>query len=199
MEQIASDSKSFSDNEIIAFMKDSLTQCEEAIILGEVPVGCVFVHIPTKKIIVKSHNLTNKTRNASSHCEINCIHELESIFSSKISKTNYLQKFNMKNAESITLKDLMKESALFVSCEPCIMCAYAISLINIKEVYYGCDNEKFGGNGSILSLHKGPGQKYQTYGGYLKDEAIEVLRKFYSRGNEKAPDNKRQRKLVNEK
>ena len=79
------------------------------------------------------------------------------------------------------------------------MCAYALSLIHIKEVYYGCDNEKFGGNGSILSLNKGPGHKYQTYGGYLKDEAIEVLRKFYSRGNEKAPDNKRQRKLVNEK
>ena len=48
----------------------------------------------------------------------------------------------------------MNESALFVSCEPCIMCAYALSLINIKEVYFGCSNDKFGGNGSILSINK---------------------------------------------
>ncbi|KAK3430875.1 hypothetical protein EUGRSUZ_E02530 [Eucalyptus grandis] len=43
--------------------------------------------------------------------------------------------------------------SLYVTCEPCIMCASALSIIGIKEVYYGCANDKFGGCGSILSLH----------------------------------------------
>ncbi|KAI3839773.1 hypothetical protein MKW98_010078 [Papaver atlanticum] len=42
---------------------------------------------------------------------------------------------------------------LYVTCEPCIMCAAAISILGIKAVYYGCANDKFGGFGSILSLH----------------------------------------------
>ncbi|CAK9158318.1 unnamed protein product [Ilex paraguariensis] len=42
---------------------------------------------------------------------------------------------------------------LYVTCEPCIKCAAALSTIGIKEVYYGCANDKFGGCGSILSLH----------------------------------------------
>ena len=39
---------------------------------------------------------------------------------------------------------------LFVTVEPCIMCAYAIGLAGIKKVYYGCKNERFGGNGGLI-------------------------------------------------
>jgi len=47
-----------------------------------------------------------------------------------------------------------------------------------------------------MSLHLGPNYSYESEGGYMKNEAIEVFRKFYVRGNEKAPDSKRQRKLI---
>ena len=200
MESLPNDDKSFTYEEIIFYMKESIKSCEQAIIDGEVPVGCIFVYIPTKQIIISSHNLTNQTKNASAHCEINCINKLESILKSEDKKRNFFSSFKLNPDLFTSIKDIMKHCALFVSCEPCIMCAYALSLVKVKEVYYGCDNEKFGGNGSIMSLHKGPGVAYKSFGGYLKEEAIDVLRKFYSRGNEKAPEHKRQRKLVpNEK
>ncbi|WZZ89784.1 hypothetical protein YC2023_118363 [Brassica napus] len=42
---------------------------------------------------------------------------------------------------------------LYVTCEPCIMCASTLSFLGIKEVYYACGNDKFGGCGSVLLLH----------------------------------------------
>ena len=83
---------------------------------------------------------------------------------------------------------------LFVTVEPCIMCAYALNLSGVKRVIYGCDNDKFGGNGSILSLHKFQGNPYNSKGGVLKDEAIKLLQMFYEHGNEKIPEAKRQRR-----
>lgn len=44
----------------------------------------------------------------------------------------------------------------YVTCEPCIMCAGALALIKIRKVYFGCKNERFGGCGSILSIHEAP-------------------------------------------
>ena len=180
--------ENFSNEEIEKYMKEAFKQCEKAIKESEIPVGCIFLHIPSKKILIESHNLTNKTRNASSHCEINCINYLEKNIPIEINNILYYD-----------LKKLMNESALFVSCEPCIMCAYALSLINIKEVYFGCPNDKFGGNGSIVSIHKFNLWTYKSEGGFLKDQAIQYLRQFYSVGNKKAPENKRQRKLISEK
>ena len=180
--------ENFSNEEIQKYMKEAFKQCEKAIKESEIPVGCIFLHIPSKKILIESHNLTNKTRNASSHCEIKCINYFEENIPIKINNILYYD-----------LKKLMNESALFVSCEPCIMCAYALSLINIKEVYFGCSNDKFGGNGSIVSIHKFNLWTYKSEGGFLKDQAIQYLRQFYSVGNKKAPENKRQRKLISEK
>ena len=45
-----------------------------------------------------------------------------------------------------------QDMELYVSCEPCIMCAAALSMLRLTNVYYGCDNDKFGGCGSILDL-----------------------------------------------
>ena len=75
------------------------------------------------------------------------------------------------------------------------MCAYALNLVHISGVYFGCYNEKFGGNGSIISIHKDPSFPYKSEGGFLEDKAIDYLRKFYAVGNAHAPENKRQRKL----
>ena len=45
---------------------------------------------------------------------------------------------------------------LFVTCEPCIMCAQALRIIGIGHVYYGCRNPRFGGNGSVVAVHSTP-------------------------------------------
>eukprot|EP00501_MAST-03F_sp_TOSAG23-6_P001193 GSMAST32.ASY1.ANO1.1237.1 assembled CDS len=99
-----------------------------------------------------------------------------------------------------TRHSLLRKSDLYVTVEPCIMCASALSLIGIRKVYFGCHNERFGGNGSVLSLHENccpqTAKGYPVVSGILKDEAIEIMRLFYSRGNPKAPDHKRQRPLI---
>lgn len=89
---------------------------------------------------------------------------------------------------------------LYVTCEPCIMCAGALSLLKFKRVIFGCANDKFGGNGSILSIHKElcgncgdsegsryGGAEYSSVGGLFKEEAIKLLQDFYISGNPKAP------------
>ena len=80
------------------------------------------------------------------------------------------------------------------------MCAYALNLTGVKHVVFGCENDKFGGNGSILSLNlfnmKDMGvPKYTIKKGVMADEAIKLLQRFYEHGNEKAPEAKRQRKI----
>ncbi|KAL5059019.1 hypothetical protein RYX36_030623 [Vicia faba] len=57
-----------------------------------------------------------------------------------------------KNGLSMTdAAKKISNCSLYVTCEPCIMCASALSNLGIKEVIYGCSNDKFGGCGSILS------------------------------------------------
>jgi tRNA(Arg) A34 adenosine deaminase TadA len=51
---------------------------------------------------------------------------------------------------------LARRCELYVTCEPCIMCAAALSLLRFARVTFGCPNDKFGGNGSILSVHDSP-------------------------------------------
>ena len=48
---------------------------------------------------------------------------------------------------------ILREAVLYVTVEPCIMCASALRQYGIRAVYYGCDNEHFGGTGGVLSIH----------------------------------------------
>ena len=93
----------------------------------------------------------------------------------------------------------LRKCRLYVTCEPCIMCGAALSQVGIGKVYFGCRNDKFGGCGSILSLHKDihPSHKgYPVVGGILEEEAVRLLRSFYERENMHAPDDKRKRKDI---
>ena len=114
------------------WMEKAVKIAEMGLKSGEVPVGAVFVH-REETLVAESHNLTTKTKNATTHCEINCIREIS----------------GRKDGEQI-----LKECAVYVTVEPCIMCAYALNLAGVKRVVFGTHNDKFGGNGSILSLNK---------------------------------------------
>lgn len=72
------------------------------------------------------------------------------------------------------------------------MCAHALNLAGIKKVVFACKNDKFGGQGSILSLQKIG--KIEVIKGVKEKEAVEVLQKFYEHGNQKLPEDKRHRK-----
>lgn len=66
-----------------------------------------------------------------------------------------------RHAEFLALQEILRErplstlreTDLYVTVEPCIMCASALRQFRIRSVYYGCSNEKFGGTGGVLSVH----------------------------------------------
>jgi tRNA-specific adenosine deaminase 2 len=100
--------------------------------------------------------------------------------------------------------EIFRHCHLYVTCEPCIMCAAALATVGISRVIFGCRNDRFGGCGSLLHMHKAeidePLSRGKTSHGYditagiLENEAITLLRSFYDRENFHAPDGKRKRK-----
>eukprot|EP01039_Chlorochromonas_danica_P006401 gene6401-7056_t len=159
------------------FMSKALDQAELALQCGEVPVGCVFVDSNLQTILARGHNQTNASMNATRHAELVSIDDI------------ILQ----RGLPASTLR----EAVLFVTCEPCIMCAAALSLLGIRKVYFGCHNDRFGGNGSILSVHSDhsmAGGRYEVEAGVLKTEAVRVFQRFYERENRRAPEEKRRKK-----
>eukprot|EP00947_MAST-08B_sp_MAST-8B-sp1_P000717 g717.t1 len=185
----------------VGHMRAALAEAQRALDTGEVPVGCVFVLPGSNKsadsgvsalasaaagaaddgdgrssssssssidtIIATASNTTNATKDATRHAELVAIEE--------ITQTHGL--------------DILKRCELYVTVEPCIMCAAALAQVKIGRVFFGCHNPKFGGCGSILSLHE-PGAKlpppsvpYACHPGLLKDNAVFLLRDFYMREN----------------
>ncbi|KAK9061358.1 hypothetical protein SSX86_018539 [Deinandra increscens subsp. villosa] len=143
-------------------------------------VRCVIVM--DRKVISCGRNRTNETRNATRHAEIEAIDVL----------LDQWKEIKLSQAE---VSKMFTNCYLYVTCEPCIMCATALSFLGIKEVYYGCANDKFGGCGSILSLHKSDktsceevgGKSYKCTGGIMAEEAVSLFRNFYELGNPNAP------------
>lgn len=71
------------------------------------------------------------------------------------------------------------------------MCALALKQLGIGKVVYGCGNDRFGGNGTVILVHnddrENTNDNYASYGGILRTEAIQLLRNFYIQENDSAP------------
>ncbi|KAL4877253.1 cytidine deaminase-like protein [Aspergillus karnatakaensis] len=147
------------------FMEKAFEMARNALDIGETPVGCVLVL--GNKIVGHGMNDTNRSMNGTRHAEFLAIQEM--------------LRSHPKSA--------LRSTDLYVTVEPCVMCAAALRQYRIRSVYYGCGNERFGGTGSILSLHSDSAidPPYPVYGGLQRKEAIMLLRRFYIQENEKAP------------
>ncbi|RIA97486.1 cytidine deaminase-like protein [Glomus cerebriforme] len=160
------------------YMREALNLAQEAYDNYEVPVGCVFVL--DDKIIGNGRNRTNETHNGTRHAELEAIDII-------LSSGEYTS-------------EVFQRCVLYVTVEPCVMCAYALRQLRIKHVYYGCANERFGGTGSVFDIHRDPKltlhPAYSCEGGYYREESILLLRKFYVRENENAPIPKRKHNRV---
>ncbi|KAF4033611.1 Cytidine and deoxycytidylate deaminase zinc-binding region [Phytophthora infestans] len=162
------------------FMREALLEGERALIRAEVPVGCVFVH--KGEIIASASNRVNELCNATMHAEIVAIEAIAAKYGDKAC-------------------EVLADCTLYVTCEPCIMCAGALAHVSIKRVYFGCHNDRFGGCSSVLNLHERSAfPKSNTHRGFpcvsgiLKDEAITLLKKFYTSENPRVEDSKKKRK-----
>ncbi|KAH9938684.1 cytidine deaminase-like protein [Fomitopsis serialis] len=148
--------------EHLDWMREAMNMAEEALAATEVPVGCIFVR--DGRIIARARNRTNELRNATRHAELEAIDEILADRTLTPTVTRYP----------------LSETTLYVTVEPCIMCASALRQMGIKEVFYGCENDRFGGCGSVLGVNsKLPHPQHAPYkanGGYLREDAIMVLR-----------------------
>ncbi|KAL6306827.1 cytidine deaminase-like protein [Sparassis latifolia] len=159
--------------EHLGWMRVAMSMAEEALEASEVPVGCVFVR--DGRAIARARNRTNELRNATRHAELEAIDEILADKTLTPEVTQYP----------------LSDTTLYVTVEPCIMCASALRQMGIKEVFYGCQNDRFGGCGSVLGVNgEVPHPRhpaYKAFSGYMRDEAIMVLRKFYVTENVNAP------------
>ena len=152
----------------LKYMRIALEVADEAFNQREVAVGCIIVD-ENGEIITTGSNQTNAQNDATRHAELIAFERL------KEKRADY--------------KEILKKSTLYVTVEPCIMCASAIKMMGIPLVVYGCKNEKFGGCGSVFSINSNEIMPslppYNCITGVLGDEAIEALRRFYGRPNPK--------------
>uniref|UniRef100_A0A096LXR6 Adenosine deaminase tRNA specific 2 n=1 Tax=Poecilia formosa TaxID=48698 RepID=A0A096LXR6_POEFO len=109
-------------------------QAREALQSGEVPVGCLLVH--GQEVVGKGRNEVNETKNATRHAEMVALDQL----------LDWCRRGNLD------VRGVCERTVLYVTVEPCVMCAAALRLMNVPLVVYGCSNERFGGCGSVLDL-----------------------------------------------
>lgn len=149
-------------------MSDALELGRLANEAKEVPVGCVFVY--NDKIIATGANLVNETKNATRHAEMICIDRV----------LEYCRE-NRLGSEAV-----FAEVSVVVTVEPCIMCAAALNEVKVKEIVFGCVNDRFGGQ-SVLNVFELLNSSCQVTGGVRAAEAMELLKEFYKGENPSAP------------
>lgn len=149
-------------------MEDALVEAKKANDINEVPVGCVFVY--QNKIIAGACNLVNETKNATRHAEIICIDKV----------LDYCQ------MNSFKYNEVFPEISIIVTVEPCIMCAAALYNLNVKEIVYGCANDRFGGE-TVVNVSNILKSNIPIRGGIRADEAMKLLKEFYKGENPLAP------------
>ena len=139
-------------------MKEALRQAKKAYALGEVPIGCVIVY--EGQIIGRGYNRRNTDKNTLAHAEITAINKA----SKKIGDWR------------------LEDCTLYVTLEPCQMCAGAIVQARIPHVVMGCMNPKAGCAGSILNILDMPEFNHQVAvtRGVLEEECSEMLKTFFT-------------------
>ena len=139
------------------FMREALRQAKKAYKIGEVPIGCVIVQ--EGKIIARGYNRRNTDKVTLAHAEIAAI----------------------KKASKKTGDWRLEDCTMYVTLEPCQMCAGAIVQSRMKKVVIGCMNPKAGCAGSVLNLLQMQEFNHQVElkRGVLETECSEILSRFF--------------------
>ena len=133
------------------FMKKALIEAEDAFEKGEIPVGAVIVI--NDRIIARSHNLTELLNDVTAHAEMQAI----------TAAANFLGGKYLTNC------------TLYVTLEPCQMCAGALYWSQISKIVYGASDDQRGFKTLGTTLHP----KTEVISGVLAEEASELLKRFF--------------------
>lgn len=134
------------------FMERALMEAEEAFKAGEIPVGAVVVC--QGRIIARAHNLTETLTDVTAHAEMQAVTMAANELGGK-----YLQ-----------------DCTLYVTVEPCIMCAGALGWSQIKRIVYGCKDEK---RGYSVYAPKALHPKANVSYGVLEEKCRELMQRFF--------------------
>ena len=145
------------------YMKEAIKQAKKAYALDEVPIGCVIVQ--DNKIIARGYNRRNTDKNALAHAEISAI----------------------KKASKKTGDWRLEDCTMYVTLEPCQMCAGAIVQSRMKKVVIGAMNPKAGCAGSIINIlqMKQFNHQAEMENGILEKECADMLSTFFKELREK--------------
>jgi tRNA(adenine34) deaminase len=145
------------------YMRAALREAKKALALGEVPIGCVLV--ADGKIIARGYNRRKTDHNTLSHAELNAI----------------------RKASKRTGDWRLEQCEMYVTLEPCQMCAGAIVQARIPKVYIGTMNPKAGCAGSLINLLQFPAFNHQAdiVTGILQEECAGMLTGFFKDMREK--------------
>ncbi|HEY9079231.1 nucleoside deaminase [Magnetovibrio sp.] len=141
------------------YMEMALLEAQGAFERGEVPVGCVIVEAETGTVLARAGNRTEELDDPTAHAELLAIREAA------------------KQAGSARLVGC----DLYVTLEPCAMCATAISFARIRRVYFGAYDPKMGGveHGPAIFAQPTCHHSPDVYGGLQESVSAELLRTFF--------------------
>ena len=145
------------DKNDIKYMKEAIRQAEKAAKLGEVPIGCVIVY--EGRIIARGYNRRNTDKSTLAHAEIAAI----------------------RKAGKVIGDWRLEGCTMYVTLEPCSMCAGAIINSRIKKLYIGALDSKTGACGSVLNLLEDYKFNHNVNfeKGILEDECKNLLQEFF--------------------
>ena len=143
----------------IFYMQEAFKEAQRAFEKDEVPVGAVIVH--KGKIIARGHNQVELLKDPTAHAEMLAV----------TSATNYLG------------TKWLNDASMYVTIEPCSMCAGALVLSRVKEVYFGATDPKTGACGSIVNIanHRKLNHRIKVTKGILEAECGSLLKDFFKK------------------
>ena len=141
------------------YMEIALEESSLAAKRGEVPVGCVVVDSRSEQILSRSSNRIEELKDVTAHAEILALREASKVFAEA----------KLVNCD------------LYVTLEPCAMCAAAISMARIRRLYFGAADIKSGGveNGPCFFSQPTCHHRPEVYGGINESSAKKVLQAFF--------------------
>lgn len=139
------------------WMKFAYREAEKAFEEKETPIGCIIVF--ENKIIAKSHNQIETLKDCTAHAEILAITSASSYLDTKV----------------------LKGCSMYVTLEPCSMCAGAIVLSKLDNLFFGAFDPKSGGCGSVIDITNNISLNHRinVYGGILDAECGGILKSFF--------------------
>lgn len=138
-------------------MKEALVEARKAKDAGEIPVGAVIVR--NGEIIARGHNTTESSRDPTAHAEMNAVREAAGV----------LGGWRLIGCD------------MYVTMEPCAMCAGALVWARIENLYIGASDPKAGACGSLMDIPEDDRLNHtiRVYRGIMENECSEIVREFF--------------------